>query len=151
MDDSMSHDWSHIQSFFNDQDILKAITDLSIAIKQELAGLHIPQSPRNTQKAKFTIKEFLFCLQETLSEQKKGIVFGIDSRSNELVSNFVNARKDTKNYNSILMRGGPASTVSLLEAEDSQSKRELIKSLSELRKIVSYHQHENASTIFEEF
>ena len=99
----MSQDWSDVQNFFKDQCILKAITDLSIAIKQELAGLRNTERAKSAQKAKQTIKEFLSELEKMLSEQRKGIVFGIDSRSNKLVLNFIKAHKDAKNYNSIFL------------------------------------------------
>ena len=35
----MSQEWLDIQSFFADREILSAISDLSIAIKQEFAGV----------------------------------------------------------------------------------------------------------------
>jgi uncharacterized FlaG/YvyC family protein len=150
-DEYMSNDWTDIQSFFRNQSVLKAINDLSIAIKHNLAGVHHTQGIKSIQQAKQTIKEFLLELNNMLSERKKGIVFGIDSHSNDFIVNFINARKDTKNFSSVLIKCGPESTLSLLETNEPQYQKELIKSLSELRKIISKHQNESASMIFEEF
>ena len=49
----MSQEWLNIQSFFTDQELLGAINDLSIAIKQEAAGVQDAERER-TQRCTAT-------------------------------------------------------------------------------------------------
>ena len=45
----MSQEWLNIQSFFTDHELLGAINDLSIAIKQEAAGVKDAERERRAK------------------------------------------------------------------------------------------------------
>ena len=48
----MSQEWLNIQSFFTDHELLGAINDLSIAIKQEAAGVQDAERERRAKDAR---------------------------------------------------------------------------------------------------
>lgn len=147
----MSEEWLDIQSFWDDQKILKAINDLSISKKQELAGIQDKERSDRADEAENLLGKFLQRLNNLIEMYKKNVLTGVDTRTKELVDAFVLARQDTANYTSTLMKVGPEKALNLLHATDARSKRDLINSLAELRKVVSLHQQKNVSAIFEEF
>jgi hypothetical protein len=147
----MSEEWLDIQSFFADRDVLTAINDLSIAIKLELAKIDDSERVQRAAKARDTLRQFLFRLNEVESAAEDEIVSGMDPRFKELTDAYATARRDGANFRSILMRAGAASTLSLLDTTDARAKRELLDCLADLRRVVSRHQQTDISAIFEDF
>ncbi len=146
----MSQEWLNIQSFFTDHDLIKAINDLSIAVKLEIAGVTDQERARRAGDARKVLRGFLGQLSELETGDGKEVLLGIDSRFQSLTDALASARQDTARFNSVLMREGAAVALPLLDADDADSKAKLLDSLSELRRVVEQHQQADATVIFEE-
>jgi hypothetical protein len=146
----MQQNWLDIQSFFTDQRVLSAIDDLAIATKFELAGISDSERIQLAAKARKDLSQFLLRLADAAVAAELGKVTGIDPRFKELLDAYRSARNDRSNFRSSLMRLRPDKATSILEATDKRSKRELLESLDELRRIVEQHQQTDISAILEE-
>jgi hypothetical protein len=146
----MSQEWLNIQSFFTDHDLIRAINDLSIAVKLELARVEDQDRARRAGEARKLLRRFLDQLAELEAGDGKEVILGIDARFQSLTDALASARQDTARFNSVLMREGAAVALPLLDAGDVESKAKLLDSLSELRRVVEQHQQADATVIFEE-
>jgi hypothetical protein len=146
----MQQHWLDIQSFFTDQRVLSAIDDLAIATKFELAGINDAERTQLAAKARQGLSQFLLRLAEAAAAAESGKITGIDPRFKELLDAYRSARNDRSNFRSTLMRLGADKATVLLEAADKRTKRELLESLDELRRIVERHQQTDISAILEE-
>jgi hypothetical protein len=147
----MSEQWMDIQSFFADQEILGAINDLSIAIKQKLGGIHDAERFSRATQARSVLQRFFQRLEEATAPSERETFAAIDPRFKELADSFQSARRDPANFQSILMRGGAKTAGALLETTKKQEQRELLKCLDELRRVVAHHQQTDVSAIIEDF
>jgi len=147
----MKQHWLDIQSFLADQKVLSAIDDLSIAIKFELSGIDDVERRQLACEARKELSIFLKQLAELGAEAERGVVKGIDPRSKKLLDAYRSARQDSGNYHSTLMRAGAKAVLGLLSATDNRSRRELLDSLDELRRVVERHQQTDISAILEDF
>ncbi len=146
----MSQEWLNIQSFFTDHDLIRAINDLSIAVKLELASVEDQERARRAGEARKVLRRFLGQLAELEAGDGREVLLGIDARFQSLTDALASARQDTARFNSVLMREGAAVALPLLDAGDAESKAKLLDSLSELRRVVEQHQQADATVIFEE-
>ena len=146
----MSQEWLNIQSFFTDHDLIRAINDLSIAVKLELAGVEDQERARRAGEARKLLRGFLGQLAELEAGDGKEVMLGIDARFQSLTDALASARQDTARFNSVLMREGAVVALPLLDAGDAESKAKLLDSLSELRRVIEQHQQADATVIFEE-
>lgn len=146
----MKQHWLDIQSFLADQKVLSAIDDLAIATKFELSGIDDAERRELAEQARKELTQFFKRLAQWSESAEAGPIKGVDPRSKELLDAYQAARQDAGNFRSILMRGGADAAVSLLNADDQRSKKELLKSLTELRQIVERHQQTDISAILEE-
>lgn len=147
----MSEKWIDVQSFLSDQDVLLAINDLSIAIKQELAGVVRKQRAEKAKEAQKKLRKFLLRLNHAVLLGNQDSLLGVDPRFRQLVEDFEASRNDTANFRSRLMRDGPGSVIHLLDSIDVVSRNVLLESLSELRRVVARHQQTDAAAILEDF
>jgi len=146
----MSQEWLNIQSFFTDHELLGAINDLSISIKQEAAGVQDAERERRAKAARSLLKQFLVRLSEVESVVGKELLLGVDVRFQNLTDAIASARQDGNRYQSVLMKGGAGEALPLLEAQSPQLRSQLLESLSELRRVIEQHQQTDAAAIFEE-
>lgn len=146
----MSQEWLNIQSFFADHELLGAINDLSIAIKQEAAGVQDAERDRRAKDARRRLKRFLGRLSEVESAGSKQLLLGVDARFQSLTDAIASARQDENRYQSVLMKSGAASALPLLDAKSPESREQLVDSLTELRRVIEQHQQTDAAAIFED-
>jgi len=146
----MSQEWLNIQSFFADHELLGAINDLSIAIKQEAAGVQDAERERRAKDARRLLKRFLGRLSEVESAGSKQLLLGVDARFQSLTDAIASARQDENRYQSVLMKSGAASALPLLDAKSPESREQLVDSLAELRRVIEHHQQTDAAAIFED-
>jgi ribosomal protein L31E len=139
-----------IQRFFTDHELIRAINDLSIAVKLELAGVRDVERVHRAEKARQTLRGFLARLGEIQAEGEREVVTGIDARSQSLTTALLSAREDSARFSSVLMREGAEGATRLLDATERPAKQKLLDSLAELRRVVEQHQQADASVIFEE-
>lgn len=146
----MSQEWLNIQSFFTDHKLLGAINDLSIVVKLEAAGVRDAERERRAKEARKLLKRFLGHLSEVESVGGKELVLGVDARFQSLTDAIVSARRDGTRYRSVLMQGGPADALPLLDAKAPEARAQLLDCLAELRRVIEQHQQTDAAAIFEE-
>lgn len=146
----MSQEWLNIQSFFTDHDLLAAINDLSIAVKLEAAGVRDAERELRAKEAKKLLKRFLGRLSEVESADGKELLLGVDVRFQSLTDAIASARRDGNRYQSILMKGGAADALPLLDAKSPEAREQLLESLAELRSVIGQHQQTDAAAIFED-
>jgi hypothetical protein len=146
----MSQEWLNIQSFFKDHELLGAINDLSISIKQEAAGVQDAERGRRAKAARGLLKQFLGRLNEVEAVDGKELLLGVDARFQSLTDAIASARQDGNRYQSVLMKGGAGDALPLLDAESPQLRSQLLDSLSELRRVIEQHQQTDVAAIFEE-
>ena len=146
----MSQEWLNIQSFFADHELIGAINDLSINLKQELAGVHDPERAARAEKARSLLHEFLGRLGQVESADSRGVVLGIDARFQSLTDAFATARREADRFHSTFVREGAQSTLALLDSDSGTGKPALLESLAEMRRIIEEHQQADTSVIFEE-
>ena len=146
----MSQEWLNIQSFFTDHELLGAINDLSIAIKQEAAGVQDAEREHAPKMHGDLLKRFLGRLSEVESADSKELLLGVDARFQSLTDAIASARREGNRYQSVLMKGGAAGALPLLDAKSSESRAQLVESLAELRRVIEQHQQTDAAAIFED-
>jgi len=146
----MSQEWLNIQSFFTDHELLGAINDLSIAIKQEAAGVKDAERERRAKDARKLLKQFLGRLGEVESADTKDLLLGVDARFQNLTDAIASARQDGNRYQSVLIQEGAADALPLLDAKSPESRAQLLESLAELRRVIEQHQQTDAAVIFED-
>lgn len=146
----MSQEWLNIQSFFTDQELLGAINDLSIAIKQEAAGVQDAERHSRAKEARKLLKRFFARLSEVESAHGKELLLGVDARFQSLTDAIVSARQDGDRYQSVLMKGGADDALPLLDAKTPEARGQLLDSLAELRRVIEQHQQVDAGAIFED-
>ena len=146
----MSQEWLNIQSFFTDHELLGAINDLSIAIKQEAAGVKDAERERRAEDARKLLKQFLGRLGEVESADSKELLLGVDARFQNLTDAIASARQDGNRYQSVLMQEGAVDALPLLDAKSPESRAQLLESLAELRRVIEQHQQTDAAVIFED-
>ena len=88
----MSQEWLNIQSFFTDHELIRAINDLSIFLKQEAAGVRDAERARLAEKGRETLREFLQRLELVEGADSKEPVLGIDARFKSLTDAIATAR-----------------------------------------------------------
>lgn len=146
----MSQEWLNIQSFFTDHELIGAINDLSIFLKQEAAGVRDAERASRASKARQVLNEFLTRLSEIESAEGREPVLGVDARFQSLTDAIESAREQNGRYQSVLMQQGAASALALLDADSPETRSQLLACLAELRKVIEQHQQADASVIFEE-
>lgn len=146
----MSQEWLNIQSFFTDHELIRAINDVSIFLKQEAAGVRDAERARLAEKGRETLREFLQRLEHVEAAGSKEPLLGIDARFQSLTDAIATARGESDSYRSVLMRDGASAVLPLLDAQLQQERRQLLEALADLRRVVEHHQQEDASIIFEE-
>lgn len=147
----MSEKWLEIQSFLSDQELLTSINDLSIAIKQEGAGLLRRERAERAERARERLRKFLLELQGVLCKRGQNGALGVDPRFRQLADDFEAARGDSGHFTSTIMREGIGKALELLDCGDLKSMQGLLESLSDLRRVISTHQQADTAAIFEDF
>jgi hypothetical protein len=146
----MSQEWLNIQSFFTDHELLGAINDLSIAIKQEAAGIRDAERQRRAKAARELLKGFLGRLGEVEAVGSKELLLGVDARFQSLTEAIASARQNVSRYHSVLMKSGAADALTLLGTKSPEARAQLLESLAELRRVIEQHQQTDAAVIFED-
>jgi hypothetical protein len=121
-----------------------------MATKFELAGINDAERFQLATVARKELARFLSRIAEAAAAAESGRITGIDPRFKELLDAYRSARNDRSNFRSSLMRLGADKAITILEAADKRTKRELLESLDELRRIVERHQQTDISAILEE-
>jgi len=148
----MSSEWLDIQNFVSDQEALRAINDLTIATHLSMAHVADQERIQKADQARHYLRRFLTELNLVLQARRDGDVApGVDPRMQDLAESFELAKRDTSQEHSILLKTGPIDGVILLDAKEPPAMRELLRSLDELRELITARQHTHHSAILEDF
>jgi hypothetical protein len=147
----VSQEWLDIQGFIADHEVLQAITDLSIAVKLELAGVDDAQAKACIPVAHRVLERFLTELDVLVRAAGTGDSQLCDRNQRELVEAFQQARNDQSGFRSVIMRSGAKAGAALLDAADKPARRALVESLDDLRRVINRHQSTTMAAIVDEF
>lgn len=140
----MSTEWSAIQSFQYDQDILTAINTLSIHIKLNLAGIADEKRSEAAQQAQEKLSNFLRELEGIVQDAEQAEtepLLGIEPRLRQFAKNFVAAKRDRQRFRSNLFRDTLPHVHRLLHSNERADRQALIQCLEELRTLLEEHIH----------
>lgn len=149
----MSIQWSAVQSFQHNQDLLRSINALSIHIKLKQVGISDDERSSSAESARKILASFLTDLEAVVSEtQQKGEspVVGVNPRLRQLARNFVGAKTSHSQFRSALFRNGLSEVRRLLDSANDQDQTPLLQCLEELRVLLEEHMHVDASQLLGE-
>jgi hypothetical protein len=150
----MSTDWLAIQSFQRGQDLLAAINTLSIHTKLKLSGVGDEERAEAVAEARARLALFLEAFEKIVQQAEQaegGMLLGVDPRLQQLVTSFVNAKRDKARFCSMLFAESPSDAVGLLTSADEKDQQALVECLMDLRALVEEHITTDTHRILSEF
>lgn len=137
----MTSDWSVIQSFQHNQDVLRAINTLSIFLKLKQKGGKVDAREQSAREAKHTLSDFLDQLEAATiqnNQKQMAMPLGVSPRLQQLAQGYLAACQHHR-FHSQLFKGSIGAIKPMLSSEDSKDQRLLIECLAELRVLVEEH------------
>lgn len=137
----MASDWSAIQSFQHNQDVLRAINTLSIFLKLKQKGIKVGIREQSAKEARRTLTDFLDQLETATvqNDQKQpAMPLGVSPRLQQLAQGYLAARQHHR-FHSQLFTDSIGSIKPMLSSEDAKEQKLLIDCLAELRVLVEEH------------
>jgi len=154
----MLNDTKHlsVQSFQRNQSLLEALNNYLIHIKLTAKGLDSKFQPEIIAAAKESILSFLKQLNEVVSQDEKDTpsvarLVGLDTRFKSLVNQFNEAKGKKSRFTSVLFRQNPECVIEMLESRNTDSQKELIKSLTELGNLIEDHLSTDTKEVIGDF
>ena len=149
----MSTQWLAAQSFQQSQDLLTALNTLSIHLKLRLAGIPDEERGREARQARQTLGAFFQALHTLLQEAQQGEMkplVGVDSRRRQFVKNFIEAKRNRRQFHSALFQHTPSRVEQLLSSDAEEDQHALLQCLRELRTLLEEHVSEDTAQILED-
>ncbi len=143
----MSTEWLAVQSFQHSQAVLGAINTLSIHLKLNLAGIPDQERAEEAAKARETLTSFLKELETVVDElerEETKPVVGADPRLRQLGESYIEAKRDRRRFHSALFRDNLSNVRQLLQSDQAEDQKRLLKNLEELRVLIEEHIHDDA-------
>jgi hypothetical protein len=134
-----------------DQNILHAINDPSIALKQQAAGVLDKERAERANAARDCLRAFLTRLARVVDADRAERNLGVDRRFKRLADDFRTAASQDFARGTLLRPRGPRRLLELLESTEPESGKEFLDSLAALRRLVSRHQQADSAAILKEF
>lgn len=128
-----------IQNFYGNQDILSAINQLLIHLDLHGTGIDDKINGIELENAKRVVKEYLKRLNKTLEEynrDKNKPMTGIDAKQRSFIKSFVEAKKSSSRYKSVLFRKNIPTLESMMQEDYYKNKEDIMNSLSELSNLL---------------
>jgi hypothetical protein len=138
---TMETKWLSIQSFQRSQNLLDIINRYLIHLKLSAKGIDDKQTKEEIKDAENKIKLFIEKLDNLvkIESKKTDPLTGLDIRYRKLIRNFVEAKSKKSRFKSSLFKGSPNKVLELIISNNSEDKKELINSLTELRTLLEDH------------
>ena len=127
------------QNFYSNQDVLSAINQLLIHLDLHETGIDDKITDVEVENAKTTVWNYLKRLNKNLEEynkEKNKPMIGIDANQRNFIKSFVEAKKSSSRYKSILFRKNINVLETLIQESYYANKEEIISSLSELSSLL---------------
>lgn len=144
----MSTSWLHVQSFFADADVLRAINDLSVDLKFRAAGIDNPEWKALGGEARKTLESFLGRVIELGAGETGGVILGVDPRTQSLVRALSHSEDEVSTGEPCAGPDCRPEVVLALLKGDAPPER-LIPALRELRRVILAHQQQDADVLFQ--
>jgi hypothetical protein len=145
----MSTTWLHVQSFFADAGILRAINDLSIALKLRAAGAEDAEWKRLGHEGRRKLEEFLKRVIELGESETGGVILGVDPRTQSLVHSLGHSPEAACGASPrVGISLCPQTILALLQNDDPCSTGQLLPALRELYQVILAHQQQDADVLF---
>jgi hypothetical protein len=128
-----------VQNFYSNQDVLSAINQLLIHLDLHGSGIDDKIASIKIDNAKEIVKGYLKKLNKNLEEYNKDKnkpLLGIDSKQRGFIKSFVDAKKSSNRYKSILFKKNINALEALMQEDYYANKEEIINSLSELSNLL---------------
>jgi len=151
----MSTQWLSLQSFQQGQELLEAINNVSIHAKLQRNSI-VPSNgerAKTVQQSREKIKGFLQALAplvEQAGENDDRPLLGIDLRRRQLVSSFLKAIGNPRQFHSALFRKSISEAIRLLESDAETDQHQLIDCLADLRVLIEEHTNHDTVRILGE-
>ena len=120
----MSQEWLNIQSFFADHKLIGAINDLSIHLKQEMAGVrdarNVPPAPRRPGRCSASSSAGW---GRSRPPTPRGWSSALTRRFQSLTDAARHARREPDRFHSAFVRDGAGGALSLLESGEEGAAR----------------------------
>ena len=149
----MSTQWLAAQSFQQSQDLLTALNTLAIHLKLRLAGIPDEERSREARQARQSLTAFVQALHTLLQEAQQGEMkplVGVDPRRRQFVKNFIEAKRNRRQFHSALFQPTPSRVEQLLSSDAEEDQRTLLQCLKELRTLLEEHVSEDTAQILED-
>lgn len=145
----MSTTWLHVQSFFADEGILKAINDLSIDLKLRAAGLDDAEWKKLGQQGRRKLEEFLGRVIDLEESETGGVILGVDPRTQSLVRSLGHSADEECGASPrVGLDHGPQAILTLLKDDAPSAAGRLLAALRELHQVILSHQQQDADVLF---
>jgi hypothetical protein len=128
-----------IQNFYSNQDVLSAINQLLIHLDLHGTGIDDKIASIEIENAKKMVKEYLKKLNKNLEEYNKDKnkpMIGIDAKQRGFIKSFVEAKKSSGRYKSILFRKNINALEAMMQEDYYKNKEDIVNSLSELSNLL---------------
>lgn len=149
----MSTNWLAAISFQQGQDILHSINTLSIHTKLRLRGISDDERIEKANDAKNHLTKFLKNLDSLVKEiqkNKDGPITGINPRLSRLACDFISSAQKEKRFRELFSRS-LEDVIRLINSDDEENQKTLLRCLAELRLLVEQHMHSDANQILGKF
>jgi hypothetical protein len=150
----MSTQWLTYQSFRLTQELLDAITCLSLQIKLSHSQLNETTAIIGSENARKRISRFLSDLDKIHLDSSTKIshpLIGTNSRQREFAHSFFQAKNDRKHFHSKLFRATIGEVQELLFSDKDQDQEALLDCLSELRLLLETYSEADTKGILGDF
>jgi hypothetical protein len=146
----MSTTWLHVQSFFTDGSIMKAINDLSIALKLQSASKDDPDWKDLGERGRRTLETFLHRVINLGESATGGVILGVDPRTQSLVHSLEHTQDAVCGASPrVGLTHSPRNLLDLLRKDDPASRAELLSALRELYQVILAHQQQDEDILFQ--
>jgi hypothetical protein len=145
----MVSDWTVIQSFQHNQDILRAINTLSIFLKLKQKEKKVDTRRQAVREARHILSEFLDRLETATlqnNEKQPAMPLGVSPRLQQLAQGYWAARQHHR-FHSRLFTESISAIKPLLASEEIEDQKLLIDCLAELRILVEEHLQADESQV----
>ena len=128
-----------IRSFEKNQNLLNLINKTVTHLRLKSHGISDDFSDEELLKARQVLIHFLTSINNAIIESEGNkILKGVDFRERTFIRKFIDAKRKSKQYKSILFKKSPLDVIELLKTEDSDNVK-LIEALTDLRNLINEH------------
>jgi len=128
-----------IRSFEKNQNLLNLINKTVTHLRLKAHNISDDFSDEELLKAGQVLIHFLNSINNAIMESEGSkILKGVDFRERTFIRKFIDAKRKSKQYKSILFKKSPLDVIELLKTENADNVK-LIEALTDLRNLINEH------------